>query len=134
MTPFESALLFYQPEKLNELLMDYLQKHYVYNSPTAFVMAKALDGTWWIEYAAGDMKEIICAMPFWLPYIRFARNGIVKAYAMAHFVNRILGRDTVKNGLVDSLPRWGWSSGSCETASSAVTYYCRRECGQGQHS
>lgn len=133
MTPFERGWHFYGAEWF-DTLEHYCARYFVYASPTALCLAKPEDGAWWIEFMAGDMKEALGHLPFWLPVIRFSRNGIVKAYATATLVNKILKDDPVQNGPADAPVWWRWPCGSCQTASTAITYHSSGECGQGQDS
>lgn len=89
MKPFEHFRSFYKDQWLPTLLW-YANNHYVYSSPTAIALAKPDGDTWWIEYAAGDVEELLCHLPFWLPFIAFNAKGRYRQYATARLVNRFL--------------------------------------------
>lgn len=102
MTPFDQFKAFHGtawPQKL----LDYLSNGWVYSSPTCFALVGMRlnpDGrefdTWFIEYLAGDVKEAIHHLPFYLPYIAFNRKGKTKLYATATITRRFLKDDSVK--------------------------------------
>lgn len=117
MTPFETASELYrknpQHGEFDHLLTFHLKEGVVVSTPTVFMMARqvssyAIDDAWFIEVGVGDMGAMIAAMPFWLPYIQFARKGRLKVYATATLVNRILRDETVENGHADTLLRGRW--------------------------
>src|SRR6185503_9381269 len=91
--------------KWPDLLSEYIMNHYVYVSPTALCLAKPVGDQWWIEFLAGDMKEVLGHLPFWLTYISYSRRGNVNVHATATLVNRLLKNDPVQNGSADALPR-----------------------------
>ena len=97
MTPFDQFKAFHGtawPQKL----LDYLNKGWVYSSPTCFalVQVSGLEACWFIEYLAGDVKEAIHHLPFYLPYVVFNRKGKAKLYATATITQRFLKDDFVK--------------------------------------
>jgi hypothetical protein len=93
-------------------LQRYARSHFLYSSPTAFCLAKPVNGQWWIEFAAGSVEELILKLPFWLPIISFNRRGRHRTYATATLVNRFLKNDRLQDGPVDAVPRWGRRAGS----------------------
>jgi hypothetical protein len=121
MTPFEHFAKFYG-SGCWYLLGLYASCHHVYCSPTAIALAKQEGDTWWIEYAAGNVEELICHIPFWLPYIGFHVKGSYKCYATARLVNRFLKNDPIKDGPTDPVPRRGrrGSDAKEDTATSAI--------------
>ena len=144
MTPYEQARKFYafdDPSKdWPSPLLLYASTHFAYSSPTAIVLAKPEGDYWWIEFMAGDMKEALGHLPYWLPQIRFQRRGKDRIYWTATLVTKLLQtpsvhvkgvHDSVQNGSPDPVFWWGWWwNQDTQTATAAVTIYCRRECGE----
>jgi hypothetical protein len=96
-TPFEQFKEFHGtawPQKL----LDYFNHGWVYSSPTCFalVQVSGFEACWFIEYLAGDVKEAIHHLPFYLPYVVFNRKGKTKLYATATITQRFLKDDSVK--------------------------------------
>lgn len=97
MTPFDQFKAFHGtawPQKL----LDYLNYAWVYSSPTCFALVRvsAVESCWFIEYLAGDVKEAIHHLPFYLRYVAFNRKGKPKIYATATITRRFLKDDSVK--------------------------------------
>jgi hypothetical protein len=134
MLPYDHAVKFYGLIDWMRLLERYASHHYVYSSPTALCLAKPEGDSWFIEFAAGDIQELICHLPFWLTYIRFSVKGKSKVYATARLVNRFLKDATIEDGPADALPRWRWWQWEDQTHSAALTHYRSRECGQDTDS
>ena len=141
MTPWEQAKAFYYEHGLS--LLDDLRRHfkdgYVISTPTVFAMgypkavySDKLD-TWFITFAAGKLEDFFSHLPFWLDYVCYERNGIVKAHTMTALANKILSHDSFQDGPVNSLS-WRWWRWQDQTASTANTVHCRRECGQATDS
>jgi hypothetical protein len=132
MKPSEHARKFYGKD-WDGMLAYYVEYHFVYASPTAICLAKPEGNCWWIEYLAGDMKEVLGHLPFWLTYISYSRNGIVKVHATATLVNRLLKNDPVQDGSVDALSWWRWPRTESKTSASSITHYCGGESGQDKN-
>ena len=133
MTPFDQFKEFYG-YKWAEVIRQYIGYHYVYCSPTAIALAKPEGDAWWIEYAAGDVEELLCHLPYWLPYIAYNRNyslqnsGVnvtdpYKCHSTAKLVNRFLKHDPVKDGHPDAVPRRGRGCSEGEAAETAIPDY-----------
>lgn len=98
------------------------------SGPHVFLMARqvsttTIDDTWFIECGVGSMEAMITAMPFWLPFIQFARKGRLKVYATATLVNRILRDEPVENGHADPLLRGRWG-GQGEATGASIPHVC----------
>lgn len=91
MTHFDRFRSFYKAHWLS-VLVDYQQNHYVWSSPRAFVLAKPVKDTLWIEYVSGDLEEMLTIMPqhLFLPKVGFCRRGKEKSYWLANITNKIL--------------------------------------------
>lgn len=101
MTPFQQFQKFYGDDWIATLFL-YCQEHYVYSSKTAIGLVKPEGDSWWIEYAGGDLKELMQHLPYWLPQIAYSTKqkhllrsndndkGKVRCYATAKLVNRFL--------------------------------------------
>jgi hypothetical protein len=146
MTPYEHASAFYSrsPYKsghLTQLLSRFLQGGCVVCTPQVFVLAEVhqwhdypsgpRDNYWFIEYLSGDMATALTLMPFWLPYVAFARRGRMKVYATATLVNRILTDERLQNRDGDPLLR-RWRRGQGETTGTTGTDGCSGEFGEGE--
>ena len=99
MTPFDQFKAFHGtawPQKL----LDYLSNGWVYSSPTCFALVDQHpdieNGGWFIEFLAGDVKEAIHHLPFYLPYVAFNRKGKTKIYATATITRQFLKDDFIK--------------------------------------
>lgn len=131
MTPSEHARKFYKAD-WEDMLAFYVERHYVYASPTSLCLAKPEGDHWWIEFLAGDMSEVLTKLPFWLPEIRFNRRGKPRSYWMADLVNKLLpssdvsvkgcGNDSVEDGFTDPPARWWWRRREVQTTTTASTY------------
>ena len=101
MTPFDQFKAFHGTEWPQKLL-DYFNHGWVYSSPWCFALVRIEPDLetqcnhWFIEYLAGDVKEAIHHLPFYLPYIAFNRKGKTKLYATATITRRFLKDDSVK--------------------------------------
>jgi hypothetical protein len=96
-TPFDQFKAFHGTA-WSQTLLNYLNHGWVYSSPTCFALVR-LDlesDVWFIEYLAGDVKEAIHHLPFYLPYVAFNRKGKAKIYATATITRRFLKDDSVK--------------------------------------
>lgn len=95
-TPFQQFHAFYRPNHW-DVLGHYFTNHYVYSSPTAICLAKPDGDTWFIEYYAGDLREVFNVLPYWLTYVSFFRNGRYRCYTLAAIAMKIIGHETVKD-------------------------------------
>lgn len=63
-------------------LADYLRHGVVIARPDIFGMAKIIDWqgepTWFVRIAVGDLRELLAALPCYLPKICFCRRGGVR--------------------------------------------------------
>ncbi len=95
MTPFDQFKAFHGTA-WSQKLLDYLNHGWVYSSETCFVLVSACvddapeDRFWFIDYLAGDVKEAIHHLPFYLPYIAFNRRNRPKIYATATITQKFL--------------------------------------------
>src|SRR5512145_3495921 len=96
MTPFQHFQKFYG-EGWPTVLRYHLEHNYVYASPTCICLAKPEDDTWFIEYYAGDLREVFNVLPYWLTYVSFFRNGRYRCYTLAAIAMKIIGHETVKD-------------------------------------
>jgi len=100
-TPFDQFKAFHGTA-WPQMLLDYLNRGWVYSSPTCFALAslepfvETEASVWFIEYLAGDVKEAIHHLPFYLRYVAFNRKGKPKLYATATITRRFLKDDSVK--------------------------------------
>lgn len=127
MSPYQQASELYRKNpqfgSFDQLLTFHLKEGVVLSGPHVFLMARqvstaGIDDTWFIECGVGSMEAMIAAMPFWLPFIQFARRNRLKVYATATLVNRILRDEPIQDGPSDSLLRGRWS-GEDQAAGSA---------------
>ena len=97
MTPFDQFKSFHGTAWPNKLA-DYLNNGWVYSSPSCFALVgiELTGETWFVDYLAGDVKEAIHHLPFYLPYVVFNRKGKTKLYATATITRRFLKDDSVK--------------------------------------
>jgi len=105
MTPFDQFKAFHGTA-WSQKLLDYLDNGWVYSSPSCFALVICVDAfnggktedfsTWFIDYLAGDVKEAIHHLPFYLPYISFNRRNRTKLYATATITRKFLKDDSVK--------------------------------------
>lgn len=132
MTPYEQASELYRQNpqfgSFDHLLTFHLKEGVVMSGPHVFLMARqvsttTIDDTWFIECGVGSMEAMITAMPFWLPFIQFARKGRLKVYATATLVNRILRDEPVENGHADPLLR-GRRGGQGEATGASIPHVC----------
>ena len=89
MTPYAAASAFYLSHPNEGQFLTVLEFHFregcVISTPTLFMMGRPVclyrnyTDTWFVEFAAGSMRDAVCAMPFWLPFIAFARKGRLKS-------------------------------------------------------
>lgn len=119
MTPFDQFKNFYKLE-WPHVLTQYLNHHYVYVSPTAIGLVKPEDDAWWIEYVAGDVEELICHLPFWLPFLNYNDKGRFRCHATARVINLLLKHDSFKDGNPDALPWRGRECAKGEATQAAI--------------
>ncbi len=133
MTPRDHARKFYGAQ-WNDLLDDYVARHFVYASPTCLVLARDRGDSWFIEFLAGDMKEALNHLPHWKPMICFNRRGKPKSVWTATLVNKLLRsvndkgnssvNDSAENGFVDPPARWGRWRATGKTTTGSISNNC----------
>lgn len=142
MRPINHARKFYG-RKFWHMVSAFAAHHYLYSSPTAFVLARLTKTHWWIEYAAGDIGEMLAVLPEWRPAIAFNRRGKRRVYHLASLVNKLLPSsrinvkavlsETAKDGSFDPLLRRGWRREG-QAAETTCAHAGSRELSQGQDS
>lgn len=95
MTPFDQFKAFHGTA-WSQKLLDYLDNGWVYSSPSCFALVQVEPDLetkcnhWFIDFLAGDVKEAIHHLPFYLPYISFNRRNRTKLYATATITRKFL--------------------------------------------
>lgn len=98
-TPLARVLDLYKSEppgstSFIEDLQSHLNQGVVLSTPAFFVMARDEGGAWFVWCAAGNMLDMICAMPYYLPKIEFSRRGKgIDSYNTNRLYNAILRHD-----------------------------------------
>jgi len=115
----------------------YLRAGYVFSTPRLFLMGEHVGDGWFIHVAVGvgALKDFCDLMPFYLPWIGWAREADGKHAVMWHKTDKLvrrLGYDAqeFKNRKLSKVPLWWWRGESPAAASSTVTQGCGDQCGQ----
>lgn len=111
MTPFERAAHWHLEHGGDEPLRNVVEAHflggYVFNTPTAFLMGRAIRAEWvdedmedaWLTDSkpdcwhvwlfAGDLAEALRMIPYPLPYISMHRRGKRRIYLANELISRV---------------------------------------------